>query len=52
MDPYLDSMEREDEGGSPSFLRHLANRSYEMQNEYLLNYKDQKFVYLYDIHGK
>ena len=56
MDSYLDSMERENEGGSPSFIRHRANRSYEMQNEYLLNRKelleDQMFVYLYDIHGK
>ena len=56
MDPYLDSMEHEDEGGSPSFIQHRANKSYEMQNEYLLNCKevleDQRFVYLYDIHDE
>ena len=56
MDPYLDFMEHEDEGGSPSFIRHRANRSHEMQNEYHLNceqlLEDQRFVYLYDIHGK
>ena len=56
MDPYLDSMEREVEGGSPSFIQHRANTSYEMQNECLLNceelLEDQRFVCLYDIHGK
>ena len=56
MDPYLNSMECEDEGGCPSFIRHRANRSYEMQNEYLLDYEelleDRRFVYLYNIHGK
>ena len=52
----MDSMEREVEGGSSSFIRHRANRSYEMQNEYVLNYEalleNQRFVFLYDIHGK
>ena len=56
MNSYLESMEREDEGGSPSFIRHRANRSFEMQNQYLSNCQelseDQRFVYLYDIHGK
>ena len=37
MDAYLDSMEREVEGGPPSIIRHCANRNYEMLNEYLLN---------------
>ena len=45
----MDSMEREIEGGSPSFIRHRANRSYEMQNEYLLNCEEllenQRFVF-------
>ena len=49
-------MECEIEGGSPSFIRHRANRNYEMQNEYLLNCEEllenQRFVFFYDIHDK
>ena len=52
----MNSTTREVEGRSPSFIRHRANKSYEMQNEYLLNCEEllenQRFVFLYDIHGK
>ena len=50
IDFHLDSMEREVEGGTPSFIQYHANKNYKMQNEYLPNYdelfEDRKFFFI------